>query len=132
MKFSAKKVAKRFGVAAFLFFFIKGLIWLAVFFGLAKLIFPGKDHPVSEAFSVWVASAKDTSEQILQLKLVVPANLQDTAKVRAYGQEHLKENPAQKTLLSIEHCSSCEIEIDEAIEKAVDEKGYAVFKDDQQ
>lgn len=27
---------KRFGVGAFLFFFIKGLIWLAIFFGLFK------------------------------------------------------------------------------------------------
>jgi len=27
---------KKFGIAAFLFFLIKGLIWLAVFFGLWK------------------------------------------------------------------------------------------------
>jgi hypothetical protein len=27
---------RRFGVAGFLFFFIKGLVWLAVFFGLFK------------------------------------------------------------------------------------------------
>jgi len=27
---------KRFGIGAFLFFFIKGLIWLAIFFGLFK------------------------------------------------------------------------------------------------
>jgi len=39
---SAKKKArmmfwlKKFGLAGFLFFFIKGLIWLAVIFGLAK------------------------------------------------------------------------------------------------
>ncbi len=29
---------RRFGVAGFLFFLIKGLIWLAVFFGLWKTI----------------------------------------------------------------------------------------------
>lgn len=27
---------KRFGVGAFLFFLIKGLVWLAIFFGLFK------------------------------------------------------------------------------------------------
>ncbi len=27
---------KKMGVAAFLFFFIKGLVWLAIFFGLGK------------------------------------------------------------------------------------------------
>jgi hypothetical protein len=29
---------KRLGLAGFLFFFIKGLIWLAVFFGLFKVV----------------------------------------------------------------------------------------------
>lgn len=29
---------KKFGIAAFLFFLIKGLVWLAVFFGAWKLI----------------------------------------------------------------------------------------------
>ena len=33
-----KKWLKRFGVGAFLFFFIKGLVWLAIFFGLFKVI----------------------------------------------------------------------------------------------
>jgi hypothetical protein len=33
-----KKWLKRFGVAGFLFFFIKGLVWLAVFFGIAKCV----------------------------------------------------------------------------------------------
>lgn len=33
------KWLKRFGVAGFLFFLIKGLIWLAVFYGLGKAIF---------------------------------------------------------------------------------------------
>jgi len=28
---------KRFGLAGFLFFFIKGLIWLAIFFGVSKM-----------------------------------------------------------------------------------------------
>jgi hypothetical protein len=32
-----KKYFKRLGLAGFLFFFIKGLIWLAIFFGGAKL-----------------------------------------------------------------------------------------------
>ena len=27
---------KKMGIAAFLFFFIKGLVWLAIFFGLGK------------------------------------------------------------------------------------------------
>lgn len=30
------KWLKRFGVGGFLFFFIKGLIWLAIFFGIGK------------------------------------------------------------------------------------------------
>jgi hypothetical protein len=30
---------KRFGVVGFIFFFVKGLVWLAIFFGLGKLIF---------------------------------------------------------------------------------------------
>ncbi len=29
---------KRIGVAGFLFFFIKGLVWIAVFFGAGKLL----------------------------------------------------------------------------------------------
>jgi hypothetical protein len=33
-----KKWFKRLGVAGFLFFFIKGLVWLAVFFGLGQLV----------------------------------------------------------------------------------------------
>ena len=33
-----KKWAGRLGVGAFLFFAVKGLIWLAVFFGLAKFL----------------------------------------------------------------------------------------------
>ena len=34
----AKRWLKRIGVAGFLFFLIKGLVWLAIFFGLAKYI----------------------------------------------------------------------------------------------
>lgn len=30
---------KRLGVVGFLFFLVKGLVWLAVFFGLGKVIF---------------------------------------------------------------------------------------------
>jgi len=30
---------KRIGIAGFLFFLIKGLVWLAVFFGLWELVF---------------------------------------------------------------------------------------------
>ncbi|MGI8892292.1 MAG: hypothetical protein ACR2GN_02415 [Bacteroidia bacterium] len=29
---------KKLGVAGFLFFFIKGLVWLAIFFGLGKYL----------------------------------------------------------------------------------------------
>ena len=32
---------KRFGLAGFLFFFIKGLVWLAIFFGAGKLLCNG-------------------------------------------------------------------------------------------
>ena len=34
----AKLWLKRLGLAGFLFFFIKGLIWIAVFLGLGKVI----------------------------------------------------------------------------------------------
>ncbi len=34
---SYKTWLKRVGVAGFLFFLIKGLVWLAIFFGLGKL-----------------------------------------------------------------------------------------------
>ncbi|MGD2033614.1 MAG: hypothetical protein PVF73_01055 [Bacteroidales bacterium] len=39
MKTNLKQWLKRIGVIGFLFFFIKGLIWLAIFFGLGKLVF---------------------------------------------------------------------------------------------
>jgi hypothetical protein len=34
-----KKYVKRLGLAGFMFFFIKGLVWLAIFFGGARLLF---------------------------------------------------------------------------------------------
>ena len=34
-----KKYVKRLGMAGFMFFLIKGLVWLAIFFGGAKLLF---------------------------------------------------------------------------------------------
>mgnify|MGYP001317439795 CR=1 FL=1 len=37
-KHNYKTWLKRFGVAGFLFFLIKGLVWLAIFFGLGKLL----------------------------------------------------------------------------------------------
>ncbi|NUM50739.1 MAG: hypothetical protein HUU48_06445 [Flavobacteriales bacterium] len=37
-KGKVRKWLKRFGWAGFLFFFIKGLVWLAVFWGLGNLI----------------------------------------------------------------------------------------------
>ncbi len=42
MKFNKEKIirwVKRFGVAGFLFFLIKGLVWLAIFLGLGSLLF---------------------------------------------------------------------------------------------
>ncbi len=38
VKQSWKKALKGMGVGAFLFFFIKGLVWLAIFFGLAQFV----------------------------------------------------------------------------------------------
>ncbi len=35
-KTSLKERFKQMGILAFLFFFIKGLVWLAIFFGLGK------------------------------------------------------------------------------------------------
>jgi hypothetical protein len=37
-KFWDKKWIKGMGIGAFLFFLIKGLVWLAVFFGLFKFV----------------------------------------------------------------------------------------------
>lgn len=34
-----KKYIKRLGFAGFMFFLIKGLVWLVIFFGGAKLLF---------------------------------------------------------------------------------------------
>jgi hypothetical protein len=39
MKGRTKIWIKRFGVAGFMFFLVKGLIWLLVFFGLFEVIF---------------------------------------------------------------------------------------------
>jgi hypothetical protein len=36
-----KSWLKKFGIIGFMFFFIKGLVWLAVIFGLGKYIFGG-------------------------------------------------------------------------------------------
>lgn len=37
-KITGKRLLKSFGIAGFLFFLIKGLVWLFVFFGLGNLI----------------------------------------------------------------------------------------------
>ena len=37
-RFNAKRWLKNMGVGAFVFFFVKGLVWLAVFFGLFKFV----------------------------------------------------------------------------------------------
>lgn len=37
-KFLSKKWIRNMGIGVFLFFLIKGLIWLAVFFGLFKFV----------------------------------------------------------------------------------------------
>lgn len=39
MNEKTKAYLKKLGWAGFLFFFIKGLIWLAIFFGLGKYLF---------------------------------------------------------------------------------------------
>jgi len=38
MKSGFKDWLKKLGIAGFIFFFVKGLVWLAVFFGLTHLI----------------------------------------------------------------------------------------------
>lgn len=38
-KINWKNVVKRFGLAGFLFFLIKGLVWIFIFVGGAKLLF---------------------------------------------------------------------------------------------
>jgi hypothetical protein len=39
MKINAKLWLKRVGIAGFIFFLVKGLIWLAIFFGVGKILF---------------------------------------------------------------------------------------------
>jgi hypothetical protein len=127
MKFSVKKFAKRFGVAAFLFFFIKGLVWLAVFFGLAKLFFPDRTQKTAGELSVWHAYATDTSNQLLHFKMIVPEVVQDTAAIIEYGRHFLREQRGAGHALSVKHCPSCTVEQDKTLKKTIKEKGYAVY-----
>jgi len=127
MKFSVKKVAKRFGFAAFLFFFIKGLVWLAVFFGLAKLIFPDNAKTAVGELSVWHASVVDTNDQLLQFKMVVPDTLQDTMVIMNYGWHFLQEKVQKEEVLSIKYCPTCKIEHSKILTESIKGKGYAII-----
>lgn len=127
MKFSVKKVAKRFGVAAFLFFFIKGLVWLAVFFGLAKLFFPDRTEQTAGELSVWHAYAIDTSDQMLHFKMVVPEAVQDTAAIIEYGRHFLREQRGSGHALSVKYCPTCTVQQDKILKNTIKEKGYAVY-----
>ena len=127
MKFSVKKLAKRFGVAAFLFFFIKGLVWLAVFFGLAKLVLPDRTEKPAGEWSVWHAYATDTSDQMLHFKMIVPETVQDTAAIIEYGRHFLRERSGGGHALSVKHCPTCTVERDKTLKKTIKEKGYAVY-----
>lgn len=127
MKFSAKELAKKFGVAAFLFFFIKGLVWLAVFFGLAKLVWPDRAEKAAGELSVWHAYATDTSDQKLHFKMIVPETVQDTAAIIEYGRHFLREQRGSGHALSVKHCPTCTVEQDKTLKKTIKEKGYAVY-----
>lgn len=126
MKLSAKKVAKRFGLAAFLFFFIKGLVWLAIFFGAAKLFWP---KSATKELAVWEAHARDSASQALRFHLVVPAAEPDTASILHYGRQYLQDKEWAYQQLEVRYCPSCTFEKRKTeVTQIIKEKGFAAYE----
>lgn len=126
MKASFKKMAGRFGIAAFLFFFIKGLIWLAVFFGLAQLIWPKNEV---EAYQVWEAHVQDTARQTLRFHIMAPEENADSATVHQFGRRYLENKDHPYHELTVRPCPDCPIDREASeVRQVLKEQGYAIYE----
>lgn len=131
-----KDFFKKFGLAGFAFFLIKGLVWLgiggAALFGLSSK--NSTSNMTSTSGTVLKVAVYDTyvpkkQGGIMHFDILVDANERDLEKIYAYGREYLASKGQAGQPLTAKECRFCHVENAKGpIEAAILKKGYYIIE----
>jgi len=133
---TSKDFFKKFGLAGFAFFLLKGLVWLGVG-GAALVGLSSKNNTStmtttpSTALKVAVYDTYVRRKQggIMHFDILVDAREQDIEKIHAYGREYLSTKGQAGQPLTAKECRFCHIENAKGpIEAAILKKGYYIIE----
>lgn len=93
----------------------------------ASSLFAQKRKPMEVA--VWDTYVRRKDGRVMHFDILVPAEVKDTAQIFAYGRAYLQTKGEGGQPLDSRHCRFCHIErARPEWEKAIREKGYAIFE----
>lgn len=125
-----KGLFKKFGLAGFAFFTLKGLLWLAV--GGATLFgFSSKKSSKMEQLKVSVYDTYVPKKQggVMHFDILVATTEKDLEKIHGYGKEYLKSKGQEGQPLTAKECRFCHIENAKgAVEDSITAKGYYIIE----
>lgn len=79
--------------------------------------------------AVWDTYVRRKDGRIMHFDIIVPAEVKDTAQIFAYGRAYLQTKGEGEQPLDSRHCRFCHLErARPEWEKAIREKGYAIFE----
>jgi Domain of unknown function (DUF2024) len=119
---------KKMGFIGFIFFGIKGLIWLAFLLGFGKSFSNNKTIDVMKV-SVYDTYVKKKDGNVMHFDILVPDSEKDTDKIHAYGRTYLATKGQAGQPLTSKECRFCHIEqADADVEAAIKANGYYIIE----
>ncbi len=121
---------KKFGLAGFAFFTLKGLFWLAM--GRAALF--GFSSEKSSEMKQLTVSVYDTYVQkkqggVMHFDILVASTEKDLEKIHGYGREYLKSKGQEGQPLTAKECRFCHMENAQgAVENSITAIGYYIIE----
>jgi|GEM_PF-650889 len=125
-----KDSLRKFGIAGFVFFTLKGLLWLVVG-GAALFGFSSKNSSKMKQLKVSVYDTYVPKKQggVMHFDILVASTEKDLQKIHGYGKEYLKSKGRDGQPLTAKECRFCHMENAKgAVEDSIVAKGYYIIE----
>lgn len=127
-----KAVIRKFGLAGFLFFLAKGLLWLAIGSGALYGFLPKNDAETMElkvaVYDTYVAKKQGGT---MHFDILVDAAETDLEKIYGYGRQYLRTKGQEGQPLTARQCRFCHVEQAKGpVEDSIRARGYYIIEMD--
>jgi hypothetical protein len=132
MKYLIQLNWRKLGMAGFLFFLIKGLIWLTLLMGAQKMFSqtPLKKNKMSDLkVAVYDTYVTKKDGSIMHFDILVPSDFKDLNQIYAFGQRYLATKGQAGQPLTSKECRFCHIEkADDDLKAVIEKEGFSIIE----